>query len=248
MVEETVVNGVASYWFIPDNAIANRIIIYLHGGVYALGSVYSHGNLITHIAAKLKTRVLFVDYALAPEHPYPAASDEVMNVYTELMASYPDHQIGFIGDSAGGGLTVTAIGRMLKAGLPLPYAVAMISPWIDLAAGNASYQVNQNIDPVLNTDIIKNATQSYLNGTPIKEANPVNVALNSFPPVLIAVGTNEILLDDSINFYEMVKLLQPNATLTVYENQNHVWPLSSISSEASLQLLEEMDVLFNPNI
>ena len=245
-VEQTLVNGVNNYWFTPENSIANRIIIYLHGGVYALGSVRSHGSLVSHIAYKLKTTILFVDYALAPEHPYPAANNDVFAVYTALLKDHPGYKLGFIGDSAGGGLTVSTVREILKQGLPLPYAVAMISPWIDLKCDNPSCETNKSKDPILGREILSGASKDYLAGASIDTVNPAEAALSAFPPVFITVGTNEVLLDDSVNFYAVVKGLQSNSTLTVYDSQYHVWPLADVHSEASQRLLAEMDGFFNP--
>jgi acetyl esterase/lipase len=222
------------------------MIIYLHGGVYALGSVRSHGSLVSHIANRLKTTILFVDYALAPEHPWPAANNDVFAVYTALLKDYPGYKFGFIGDSAGGGLAVSTVSGILKQQLPLPYAVAMISPWIDLKCNNPSYETNKAKDPILNRDIASGAAKDYLAGASIGKVNPADAALNTFPPVLIAVGTNEVLFDDSLNFYDLVKGLQPDSTLTVYDDQYHVWPLANVHSEASQRLLTEMDGFFNP--
>ena len=244
-VEQALINGVSCYWFSPENSMENKIIIHLHGGVYAVGSIQSHGSLVSHISHKLKTKILFVDYALSPERPYPAANKDVFAVYTALLNDYPGYKIGFIGDSAGGGLIVSAVGDMLKQHLALPDAVAMISPWISLQSDNPSIESNRAKDSILNKEYLKSAANDYLGGVPIETASPENIALSAFPPVLIAVGTNEVLLDDSVNFYNIVKGIQPDATLTIYENQNHVWPLANINSEASQRLLNEMDKFFN---
>ena len=244
-VEQTLVNGVNSYWFTPENAITDRIIIYLHGGVYALGSVRSHGSLVSHIANKLKTTILFVDYALAPERPYPAANNDVFAVYTALLKDHPGYRLGFIGDSAGGGLTVSTVSEILKQQLPLPYAVAMISPWIDLNCDNPSYESNKAKDPILGIHILGGAAKDYLADAILGAVNPADLALSTFPPVLITVGTNEVLFDDSLNFYDVAKGLQPNSALTIYDDQYHVWPLANVHSEASQRLLTEMDGFFN---
>ncbi len=244
-VEQTLVNGVNSYWFTPEKALAERIILYLHGGVYALGSVRSHRSLVSHIANKLKTTILFVDYALAPEQPYPAANNDVLAVYTGLLKDHPGHKLGFIGDSAGGGLIVSTVSEILRQQLPLPYAVVMISPWIDLKCDNPSYESNKAKDPILNRDMLSGAAKDYRAGASIGTVNPADTALNTFPPVLITVGTNEVLLDDSLNFYDVVKGLQSDAALTVYDNQYHVWPLADVHSQASQRLLTEMEGFFN---
>lgn len=243
-IEPALINNVHTYWFTPANAVANRLLVYLHGGVYALGSVRSHGSWVSHLAYRLNATVLFVDYALAPERPYPAANQDVLAVYKALLTDYPDYEIGFIGDSAGGGLIVSAVGNMLSQHLPLPYAAAMISPWINLLTTNSSYASNQAKDPVLNQQIIAGATDMYLNGTAIELANPAALVLSSFPPVLVMVGSDEVLLDDSVAFYQQIKAVQADSTLTIYKDQHHVWPLSAIDSDASQQLLAQMQTFF----
>jgi acetyl esterase/lipase len=243
-VEQATINGVNTYWFTPQDSTENKIIIWLHGGVYALGSVRSHGALVSHVASKLKTKVLFVDYALSPEHPYPAANHDVFAVYSALLEEYPGYKIGFIGDSAGGGLSVSTVSRIIKEELPLPYAVAMLSPWIDLTAKNPSYETNKDKDPILSKGLIQHATADYLGGTAIEVANPKDMVLSAFPPVLIAVGTNEVLEDDSRNFYYVVRRIQPDSILSIYEDQLHVWPLANIHSEASQRFLGELADFF----
>ena len=244
-VQQATINGVNCYWFTPENPVKNKIIVHLHGGVYAVGSILSHGSLVSHIAQKLNTTMVFVEYALAPEKPYPAANDDVFAVYTALLNDYPEHQIGFIGDSAGGGLIVATVGELEKQNLKLPYAVAMISPWISLLDSNPSQEANREKDPILSKEYLQSAARDYAGQHPVESVSPDQIRLSQFPPVLIVVGSNEILLDDSLNFYKLVRSLQPDATLTIYEGQNHVWPLSDISSEASGKLLAEMGSFFN---
>ncbi len=239
-VEPTAINGVNCYWFTPPNAAANKIIVYLHGGAFAVGSIRSHQALVSHISQKLKTRILFVEYALAPEQPYPAAPTDVFNIYKALLNIYPGYSISLIGDSAGGGLIVSLVGDLLKQQIQLPTAAIMISPWISLSCDNPSHETNRAKDPILTREYAKSSAKDYIGNASLATASPENVPLSAFPPVLIVVGTNEILLDDSLNFYNQVKPVQQNTVLSVYENQNHVWPLANVHSEASQKVLTEM--------
>ena len=238
--EQVFINSVNCYWLTPDNPAANKIIVYLHGGSFLAGSIRSHESMVSHFAEKLQTKVLFVDYALAPEKPFPAALNDIVNVYTALLENYPGYEIDVISDSAGGGLIVSLTGELLNRHLQLPQAAVLISPWISLACNNPSYQENREKDPVLVAERVRNSAAAYIGDMPIEMASPENVLLTAFPPVVIVVGTNEILLDDSINFYNTVKKVQPNAALTIYENQNHVWPLANIDSEASQKVLNQV--------
>lgn len=243
--EHVTINGISCYWLTPENPAPNKIIIHLHGGAFAVGSIQSHEAMITHFAHKLQTRILFVDYALAPELPYPNALNDVMNVYTALIAQYPDHTIDFIGDSAGGGLIVSAVGEMLKKHIQLPHAAIFISPWISLHCNNSSYEGNRTKDPILTYEYMKSSANDSIGALPIEMVSPENTELSAFPPVLIMVGTNEILFDDSVNFYNSVKAIQPAAKLSIYENQVHVWMLTGMPSEASQQALAEINEFLN---
>ena len=243
--EKVIINGVSCYWLTPENPTPNKIIIHLHGGVFAVGSIQSHESMLTHFAHKLQARVLFVDYALAPEYPYPSALNNVFSVYTALIKTYPGYKIDMIGDSAGAGLIVSAVGEMLKQQIQLPNAAVFISPWISLHCNNPSQEGNRQKDPILTREYLQNSAADYTGSLPIEMVSPENVELTECPPVLIMVGTNEILYDDSINFYNYVKHIQPNARLSIYENQVHVWMLTGMPSAASQQALTEIKDFLN---
>lgn len=240
-IEQASINSVSTYWFTPVNARSNEMIIWVHGGAYFMGSVHSHGSLLTHAAHSLATTIVYVDYALAPEHPYPAGRDDVFAVYTALLAQYPGHKFSFIGDSAGGGLIVSVVEKLIQEGVKLPGVIVLISPWIDLAAQNASYITNQAKDTIISAAYLQDAANEYLGSIAIGNTNPANIAFKTFPPVLIAVGTNEVLEDDSRNFYAAVKHVQSCSTFSIYEGQAHVWPLADVHSEASKKLLDEVN-------
>ncbi|SDT67732.1 Acetyl esterase/lipase [Mucilaginibacter mallensis] len=240
-----IINGVSCYWLTPEKPAPNKIVIHLHGGAFAVGSIQSHESMLTHFAHKLQTKVLFVDYALAPELPYPNALNDVMNVYTALIAQYPGYKVDFIGDSAGAGLIVSAVGEILKKHIQLPNAAVFISPWISLHCDNPSHEDNRAIDPILSREYLKSSAKDYIGNIPIEIVSPENVELSAFPPVLIMVGTNEILQDDSINFYNSIKAIQPAAKLSIYENQVHVWMLTGMPSAASQQALTEIKEFLN---
>lgn len=239
-IEQENITGINCYWFIPQSETSKTITIFLHGGVFAVGSIQSHASMISHFSQILQRRILFIDYALAPENPFPAAPNDIIQVYKELIKINPDHEFSFIGDSAGAGLIVSSIGEMLKDSLRLPEKVVFISGWISLGGNNPSMEGNRAIDPILSPGYLKQAAADYSGNTPIEISSPENVLLSKFPPVLILVGTNEILLDDSVNFYNKIKPIQDHAVLNIYENQSHVWPLANIHSEASQKALNEV--------
>jgi len=235
------INGVSCYWFLPENEIRRRIIIYLHGGVFVVGSIQSHQSMVSHFSARLQTRILFIDYALAPENPFPHGLNDVLDVYQKLIADFPHHEIIFMGDSAGAGLTVSAIGNLSEANIQLPCGVVMISPWINLSCENDSLEENRALDPILTREYLKENVRMYTGGTPVTISSPEYINFNYFPPLLILVGTDEILLDDSKIFYSRIKPIQPNSTLSIYENQKHVWPLANIHSAPSQKAIAEIE-------
>jgi len=235
-----IIEGVSCYWFTPEDPAPDRVIIFLHGGGFAMGSIKSHGKMTTHFAKKLQAAILFIEYALAPEHPFPAGLNDIIAVYREIVNRYPGSQLNLIGDSAGGSLIVSAIGEMLKMRLPLPQAVVLISPLLSFMCDNPSYEEKALLDISLTRDMLRMFVRAYTGDVPIEVSSPKNAALTQFPPVLIMVGTDEILLDDSRHFYNSIKKIQPRSRLSIYEGQPHVWPKKDILKEASRRALAEI--------
>ena len=239
-ITQVMIEGVNCYLFTPEDPSPDRIIIYLHGGGFAMGSVRTHGRMVSHFAKELHAEILFIDYALAPENPFPAGLNDLLTVYRELVHRYPGYQIDLIGDSAGGSLVVSAIGEVLKIHLPLPDAVVLISPWIDLECVNPSMEENAQLDVSINRDMLHMFARAYTGDVPLEVSSPKKASLTQFPPVLIMVGTNEILLDDSKHFYNDIKGIQGKSRLSIYDDQPHVWLKKDIHKEASRRALAEI--------
>lgn len=233
------IEGVTCYWFAPENFDENNIIIYLHGGSYVLGSIQSHKPMVSHFASALSTRVLFIEYALAPEKPFPNGINDVLKVYRKLVNKYPNAIISIMGDSAGGGLSVSLIKMADKETLQMPSNVVLISPWLNLKCDTESHKSRKEIDPILTKDMLLEYANYYA-GSDWDEADPSQLSFNSFPPLFILVGSNEILFDDSKYFYEKIKPLQPNTKMKEYKDQCHVWLLTDIKSKASKNALTDI--------
>ena len=246
-IEPVSFDGVKCYWFIPERATADRIVIYGHGGAFSVGSIRSHGNMVSHFAQALQLKILFIDYALAPEHPYPKGINDIVNVYKTVLANYSDWRIDFAGDSAGGGILVSAISQLLGTGIPLPAKTVLISPWVNLRCDYPSQQENAGKD-IISTEYLKASATDYAGRHTLEEASPDQARLDASPPLLIAVGTSEILLDDSKHLYQSVKKIQEKATISFYKDQRHNWPLADIHSESSKKLLLEMAGFLNETI
>ncbi|MCS3799004.1 alpha/beta hydrolase fold domain-containing protein [Niastella sp. OAS944] len=231
--------GVKSYWFNQDQLTQKNIVIYLHGGVYTYGSVNAYRAMLTHLAKSLNSAILYIEYSLSPEHPFPAANNEILKVYRELQKKYPNYKITIMGDSAGGGLAISLVNDAQKYNLSMPASLALISPWIDLKCINNSYVTKQSVDPILSKDYLYSHALMYAPDK-IKEADPGEIKFKKFPPVLLLVGTDEVLNDDSKNFYAYIKPIQKKARLKEFEGQKHVWLFSHIDSPASLEAINDI--------
>ncbi|WP_406294411.1 alpha/beta hydrolase [Embleya sp. NBC_00888] len=212
----------------PPDVRGERTGIYLHGGGYVYGSLRSHGGLVSEIARAAHSRMFFVDYRRAPEHPYPAALDDAVAAYENLLASgVPAREVVFAGDSAGGGLVLGTLLRLRDLGLPLPAAAACVSPWTDLAGTGESFRTLEDDDPLVSKHIVALVAGSYLAGaeptTPY--ASPLYGDPAGLPPVLIQVGSREILLSDAERFTAALRRAGSTGVLEVWPGMVHVWHL-----------------------
>jgi acetyl esterase/lipase len=239
-VKPEMIGNVSCYWFKPTQPAADKLIIYLHGGAFVWGSIRSHKALVSHIAEQTGTTILFVDYGLAPEHPYPQGVTDLMNVYQHVVKDLPETtHLFLVGDSAGGGLIVTAMQTIQKKNIRQPQGIVLMSPWLNLHADSPSYTENASLDPVLKQEALKEFALAY-NPDALPEASPSSATFKQFPPVLIFVGTNEILLDDSQRFYNSIRNIQPQTTLHIYPGQIHVWPFANIDQPDARKALTQI--------
>ena len=230
------IEGVNCYWFVPGGFDKNKIVIYLHGGMFVLGSIETYRAMVSHFASVFSARILFIEYGLAPEKPFPNGINDILKVYRELIRRYPDAKITLMGDSAGGALSATLIKMVSEEKLPMPSGIALLSPWVYLRGNTESYETRKKLDPILTEEKLMEYA-GYYAGNNWKEADSGQFTFNSFPPLLILVGSNEILFDDSKLFYEKIKPLQANTQMKEYDNQVHGWPLIDIKSDASKDAL-----------
>src|SRR5947208_3406084 len=142
--------GVAAEWVIPDGADADRVLLYLHGGGYCIGSIVTHRNIAALVAKAAGARTLLIDYRLAPEHPFPAAVDDAVSAYRFMLSTgLKPARIAVSGDSAGGGLTIATLVAIRDAKLPMPAAGAPISPWVDMEGIGESMTSKSAADPIV---------------------------------------------------------------------------------------------------
>lgn len=220
-------NGVDSVWISAPGADPRRVLVYFHGGGFKLGSVRSHRDLMARLSQAAACRVLGLNYRLAPEHRFPAPVEDAVAAYEFLLSEGIDpRNIGFAGDSAGGGLAISAMFALREHGLPLPAAGVMISAWTDLTAESASYETRAQVDPIHQRPMILATARNYLgeNGDardPL--ASPLFGDLRGLPPLLLHVGDRETGLDDSHRFAEKARAARVTVELKVYERMIHVF-------------------------
>ncbi len=225
-VETLTVNGRGAEWLRAPGVDATRVLLYLHGGGYVMGSPNTHRSLAGELSRAAGAAVLLPDYRLAPEAPFPAAVDDAVAVYQWLLAQSHDPQrLAIAGDSAGGGLTAATLIALRDRSLPLPRAAVCLSPWSDLNCSNASYQTRAAADPMITTADITMMAQAYLNGADPKSplASPNRADLRGLPPLLIHVGRDEVLLDDAVVLHEAARSAGVTSTLEIWDDMIHVW-------------------------
>lgn len=213
---------VPAYWITPPGADTSRVIFYLHGGAYILGSSETHLETVFRFAKAAGTRALSVDYRLAPEHAWPACREDAVAAYRWLLAQdVAPSRIAIAGDSAGGGLTLSTLLALRDAGLPLPGCAAFLSPWVDFTGSGDSMKTNAEIDPLVDPRGLAMMVGAVLQGKDPAQSSPLFADLHGLPPLFVQVGTAEVLLDDSRRLVDKVKAAGGEAVLDVWEHMIH---------------------------
>ena len=221
-------NGVPCEMLSPTGARVGHTIVYLHGGGYCWGSLASHRPLASRIAVACGTRVLLVDYRLAPEHRFPAPLEDVTAAWRWLLDTGRDPaKTALAGDSAGGGLTLATLVALRDAGEPLPAGAVMISPWTDLTCRGGSCETRAAEDPICSREMLEQLASLYLGDADARDprASALFADLGGLPPLLFQVGTAEVLYDDSLRAAENAKDRNVDVRLEIAQGMVHVWPL-----------------------
>jgi epsilon-lactone hydrolase len=224
-VSEREVGGVPGYLHIPPEADMSRLGIWLHGGGYVFGSQRSHGAMVAEGARAAGLPFLHPQYRRAPEHQYPAAVEDAVAVYAAALNEA--EQVVLIGDSAGGGLALATVLAARDRGLPMPSAVACISPWTDLACTGETFRTLAADDPMVSTSVTLSVRDAYLAGADptVPYASPLYGDVRDFPPTLIQVGERELLRSDAERFAAKLAAAGSPVTLEVWPGMVHVWHL-----------------------
>lgn len=244
------VAGVPGEWITTPGPLTKTTILYLHGGGYSGGSIKTHRSLVAEIARAAQVRALIIEYRLAPEHSYPAPVEDALTAYHWLLTQgiTPD-DIVIAGDSAGGGLALALLVVIRDNGTPLPRCTVCLSPWTDLTGSGDSLVNCASKDLIIAPSAIKPAAELYLGGADARSplASPLYANLRDLPPILIQVGSDEVLLSDATSFAERARRADLEITLEVWENMQHVWQFAArFLPEARQALLRIGEFIVDP--
>ena len=231
-------------WVCVDRVHMKKyVILYCHGGGYSTGSAVYARTLTSKLAVSTSMDVLCFDYRLAPEHPYPAATEDAMKAWDYLMLlGYGARDVIIAGDSAGGNLALSLVLKLKAENRLLPRGLVLLSPWTDLTGAGKSHETKRELDPVLDEDYLDRMIGNYAPEENLKNPyiSPLFGDFTGFPPTYIQVGDNEILLSDSLSLHKKMVKENVSVKIDVYKRMWHVFQMSPLktSHEAMEQCAE----------
>lgn len=226
VTRRTVLGGQPTLELEPAEVSGDGRLLYLHGGGYVIGSPDTHAGLVGELARRAGLRAMSVGYRLAPEHPFPAAVDDGLAAYRELLEAGTDpRNLAIAGDSAGGGLSIATLLAAREAGLPQPAAVVVFSPWVDLTLAGRSIRSKEGADPIFTEADLRAYADLYVGAGDRAHplASPMFADLTGLPPLLVQVGANEMLLDDAVRLAGRAGADDVEITLEVGPGLPHVF-------------------------
>jgi len=236
----------------PDGNARPGTILYFHGGSFSLGSPETAMVLTANVVRRTGVRSISLDYRLAPEHPFPAGIEDCVAAFRSLLEQgIEPESIVFAGDSAGGGLTVTTALAARDAGLPLPAAIAAFSPALDHTRSGATMRTKEGIDPILTREALDRTGAIYLGGQDPDQpllAPAVRADLTGFPPILLQVGTNELLLDDSVRLAERAREADVDVILDITAGVPHVFQTFTGALDEAGQALDRASLFLTQHL
>ncbi|RMF17024.1 MAG: alpha/beta hydrolase [Gammaproteobacteria bacterium] len=217
-------------WVSHRKGCSSRVVLYLHGGGYVIGSTRTHLELAGRIARAARAQIYMPEYRLAPEHPFPAALNDAMDAYRYLLDEQVDPaRIVIAGDSAGGGLALATLQAIRDAALPMPAAAVALSPWLDLSCSLCAHSSRRGHDPLITAARIRFFARQYAGGQDPAHPgmSPLHGHLQGLPPTLIQVGGDEILMEECQAYARRARLHGSAVTLDVWPHMFHVWHFAS---------------------
>ena len=203
-----------------------HVVLYFHGGVYAIGDAALAAELASQVGRRTDAKVISVDYRLAPEHPYPAAVDDALAAYEALLDDgIAASDIVFAGESAGGGLAIATLVNARDHGLPLPAAAYAMSPYVDLTLAGATVDTKREVDPLLSREALEARIPDYTSGqdAALGLISPIFADLSGLPPLVIQAGSHEVLLDDAVRLARQAATADVEVTLDITPRVPHVF-------------------------
>lgn len=230
-------------WVVPAGADEDKIILYFHGGGFVMGNANSHRGIVSGFVKHLGIKALVFDYSLAPENPAPAAVNDSAAIYCWLLQqSYKPENIVFAGDSAGGGIELGTLLKLKDDGIPLPAACAAFSPCVDMTMSGESHRTRVKADPCTPEGMTETSVDYYVGDGDPKHpyASPIFGNLAGLPPIMIQVGNDETLRDDSIMFAEKAKEAGVKVEIKVWKGMFHCFPLLAPMFREAVEALNEV--------
>ena len=228
------IEGLYAEWVSVNRVHMKKyVILHCHGGGYSTGSSLYARTLTSKLAESTSMDVLCFDYRLAPEHPYPAATEDAMKVWDYLMLlGYGARDIILTGDSAGGNLALSLVLKLNEQGRLLPRGIVLMSPWTDLTSSGKSFEAKAEVDPVLDRDYIDRMVAAYAPDMDLKQPliSPLFGDFEGFPPVYIQAGENEILLSDSLRLHQALVDANVSVKMDTYKGMWHVFQMSPVKA------------------
>lgn len=229
--------GTEGIWVLPQGADQKKVVIYTHGGGFAVGSAASHRKLAGHLAKALGVTAFVVDYKRAPEHVFPSQINEVTAVYQALLdQGFEANNLLTAGDSAGGNLAIATVLNLKKNNIALPGAVIAFSPWLDMEHTGETLISNDATDALITVDLLKGMSSMFLgeSGNPADPlANPLKADFTGFPRLYINAGSVESLVDNATRLNDLTKSQGVDVTLSVVDHMQHVFPFLAGRSQVA---------------
>jgi acetyl esterase/lipase len=254
-VEPETIDGVKVHILTPDDIAPenrNRLLVHIHGGCYVFFPGESGTTEAIYMAGFGRFKTIAVDYRMPPDHPYPAALDDVMTVWRAALKMAAPENLAVFGSSAGGALTLAMVHRAKREQLPLPAAIAPGTPMSDLTNAGDTFRTNALLDNILVTSdaFCDKGAALYANGRDLRDPllSPLYGDMHGFPPTILTSGTRDLLLSSTVRVHRKLRQAGVEAALQVYEGQSHAQYFRDVSAPETREAFEEIAGFFDKHL
>jgi len=251
-IQPKIIEGVKTYVVQPEKTSPKhegRVFLHLHGGGYAYGGGDNAPLEAAIISGRIGMTAISVDYRMPPHHPFPAAVEDSVAVYKSLLGSYPAKSIVIGGTSAGAGLTLATVHKLIDLGVEVPGAIYLGTPWADLTVTGDSMYTNEGLDRILvsSKGIVSALAKLYAGGEELKHPliSPVYGNFDGFPPSLLITGTRDMFLSDTARTHRKLRAAGVPADLHVFEGMSHAGYLVAANSPESMEAVQELNLFLD---